>query len=173
MAFFTVGHSSRSLEDFLALLEAHRIEEVVDVRRFPGSRKHPHFGQEALASSLRERGIGYRHEPEFGGRRRPDPESPNDAWRNASFRAYADHMGSDAFRAALDRLERRAAQRRTALLCAEAVHWRCHRRLIADALVLRGHPVCHVLDPGRAVEHALHPDAVPTTEGVPRYPAEK
>lgn len=168
---FTVGHSTRTAEEFLELLRENGIALLVDVRRFPGSRRHPQFGSEALARSLRGAGIGYRHEPDLGGRRTPRPDSPNTAWRNASFRAYADHMDSAEFRAALDRLAADSRERPTTVMCAEAVPWRCHRRLIADALVARGVPVLDVLAPGDTRPHALHPDAVVLPDARLVYPA--
>jgi uncharacterized protein (DUF488 family) len=155
----TIGHSTRTLDAFTALLRAHGMRAVVDVRRFPGSRRLPWFGGTALASALAEMGIAYHHEPDLGGRRRARPDSENGAWRNESFRGYADHMQSAAFADALERLVARAAEVPTAILCAEAVPWRCHRTLIADALVARGEVVRHILgtDPPRA--HELSPHA--------------
>ena len=133
---FTIGHSTRSADELLGLLRENGIRLPVDVRRFPGLWLHPHFGSGAeLAGSLREAGIEYRHEPDLGGRRDPRPDLPNTAWRNASFRAYADHMDSPEFRAALGRLLADAEARATTVMCAEAVPWRCHRNLIADALI--------------------------------------
>lgn len=157
---WTAGHSTRSLEEFLELLAGPGIELVADVRRYPGSRRHPQFGRERLEAGLAAAGVAYRHLPALGGRRSPDPESPNTAWRNAAFRAYADHLGSAEFAAGLEELETAARERRTAVVCAEAVPWRCHRRLIADALTVRGWEVVHLLAPGREEVHALHPDAV-------------
>lgn len=166
----TVGHSTREVEELLDLLAENGIEALVDVRRFPGSRRHPQFSREALAASMAAAGIDYRHEPRLGGRRRPRPDSPHTAWRNAGFRAYADHMESDEFRQALAELER-AAARPTAVMCAEAVPWRCHRRLIADALTARGREVLHLLAPGRRELHQLHPDAIVLADGRLAYPA--
>jgi uncharacterized protein (DUF488 family) len=156
---FTVGHSTRAIEELLGLLAEHRVELLVDVRRFPGSRRHPQFSRDALAGSLGAAGVAYEHEPDLGGRREPLPDSPNTAWRVAAFRGYADYMGSPAFSAALDRLLRRAASSRTAILCAEAVPWRCHRRLIADAATAAGVTVLHILAPGRLERHELDPKA--------------
>lgn len=168
---YTVGHSTRSLDEFLALLRAHRIAGIVDVRRFPGSRRHPHFGSDPLAQVLAEAGIRYAHAPDLGGRRASSAsDSPNRAWRNASFRAYADHMASPEFRAALGRVLAAAEERPTAVLCAEAVPWRCHRQLIADAAVAREWRVLHVLDGGRLEEHALHPEARVRQNGTVEYP---
>ncbi len=169
---FTIGHSTRSADELLGLLRENGIRLLVDVRRFPGSRRHPQFGSAELAGSLREAGIEYRHEPDLGGRRDPRPDSPNTAWRNASFRAYADHMDSPEFRAALGRLLADAEARATTVMCAEAVPWRCHRNLIADALIARGIPVLDVLAPGKTVPHALSPHAVVLAGGRVVYPAE-
>jgi uncharacterized protein (DUF488 family) len=171
---FTVGHSTRPLEDFLALLQAHGIARVVDVRRFPGSRRHPHFGRERLEAALAARGIDYVHEEELGGRRGggagEGSASPNRAWRNAQFRAYADHMALPSFQAALARVLAGARAVRSALMCAEAVPWRCHRQLIADAAVARGWRVLHVMDADEARPHTLNPAARIGPHGVLTYP---
>ncbi|HEU0079404.1 MAG TPA: DUF488 domain-containing protein [Longimicrobiaceae bacterium] len=169
---FTIGHSTRTADEFLGLLRENGIRLLVDVRRFPGSRRHPHVGSAELAAGLRAAGIEYRHEPDLGGRRDPRPDSPNTAWRNASFRAYADHMDSPEFRAALERLLADSAARPTVVMCAEAVPWRCHRNLIADALIARGAPVLDVLAPGKTVPHAINPHAVVLAGGRVVYPAE-
>lgn len=174
---FTVGHSTHPIEQFLSLLREAGIEAIADVRRFPGSRRNPQFGADALAESLRSQDIDY--EPfrdQLGGRRsKRDAEgaSPpdNSAWRNASFRAYADYMSTDAFAAGLERLEALAAQRRTAFMCAESHPSRCHRRLIADALLARNWRVIHLLPGGRKEEHAFTPDAVVEGKCV-HYPAQ-
>jgi uncharacterized protein (DUF488 family) len=157
MVVHTIGHSTRELTDFLSLLRAHGICRLVDVRRYPGSRRHPQFGGEALAAALGAEGIGYRHEPDLGGRRTGRRDSLHTAWRSPSFRAYADHMDTPVFRAALRRLVALAREASTAILCAEAVPWRCHRQMIADALVAGGVEVRHILGPGLAKPHALHP----------------
>jgi uncharacterized protein (DUF488 family) len=172
-AVFTIGHSTRSIGEFVALLRGNGIELLVDVRRFPGSRRHPQFGRDALAASLAEAGIAYRHEEALGGRRAGDPSagaSPNTAWRQASFRAYADYMATPPFRAALERLMADAAHRRPAVMCAEAVPWRCHRRLISDALLARGVPVFDIIGPGPAAPAVLSPHALVQGDGV-TYPA--
>jgi uncharacterized protein (DUF488 family) len=156
---FTVGHSTRPIEELLALLAEHGIETLVDVRRFPGSRRHPQFSRDALAASLAEAGIQYVHEPGLGGRRAARPDSPHTAWRVEAFRGYADHMETPEFEAALDRLIQRAAGETVVILCAEAVPWRCHRRMISDALVARGLQVLHILGPGRADLHELNENA--------------
>lgn len=155
---YTIGHSTRSAGEFRSLLADEGIAGLTDVRRYPGSRRHPHFSREQLRASLESVGITYRHEPALGGRRSPRSDSPNTAWRSAGFRGYADHMDSPAFRDALDRLVAQAARAKTAVMCAEAVPWRCHRQLIADALVVRGVEVIHLLDLGRERPHRLHPD---------------
>jgi uncharacterized protein (DUF488 family) len=162
---FTAGHSTRAIEELMEMLRERRIETLTDVRRFPGSRRHPQFSRDALAASLDAAGIGYVHEADLGGRRAPRPDSPNTAWRVAAFRGYADYMAQPPFRAALARLLRRAVESPTAVLCAEAVPWRCHRRLIADAAVVQGFDVVHLIAPGRAESHALNPTArlVPAT----------
>jgi len=171
---FTVGHSTRALEDFLAVLEAHGIERVIDVRRFPGSRRHPHFGRERLAEALAGRGIAYAHEEDLGGRRgaaeAAGAASPNGAWRNAQFRAYADHMASPAFQEALARTLDAARGARSAVMCAEAVPWRCHRQLIADAAVARGWRVLHAIDTGEPRPHSLNADARVAADGSLTYP---
>ncbi|HYB42577.1 MAG TPA: DUF488 domain-containing protein [Candidatus Methylomirabilis sp.] len=153
-AVHTVGHSTRSTEAFLALLAAHAIGCVVDVRRWPASRRHPHFGRESLTASLASAGVEYVWREDLGGDRAPGPDSPNTAWRTGAFRAYADFMLTPAFAAAVADLELLAARRRIAVMCAEAVPWRCHRQLLADAFWVRGWPVRHILDTGCA-EHRL------------------
>ena len=150
---FTIGHSTHSWEKFLELLRQHRIEAVADVRRFPSSRRQPQYAEVTLRASLAEHNVEYRWLPKLGGRRRPLPDSPNIAWRNASFRGYADHIGSAEFSDGLDELLDVSARLRTTLMCAEAVWWRCHRALIADVLRVRGVEVIHILDAKHAVFH--------------------
>lgn len=152
---FTIGHSNHPLDRFVELLGAHGVTRVLDVRRFPGSRRQPHFGGEALARSLPAQGIDIRHLVDLGGRRRPRPGSPNGGWRVEAFRAYADHMASPGFRAALRDLEALAGERRSAIMCAEGLWWRCHRRLVSDALVVRGWEVRHIAPDGREAAHQL------------------
>ena len=135
---FTVGHSTRPMDDFLRLLEAHGVRLLADVRTVPRSRHNPQFNQEALPAALRRARIGYRHMKGLGGLRRALKDSPNMAWRNASFRGFADYMQTPEFEENLERLIELARERPTALMCAEAVPWRCHRSLIADALLVRG-----------------------------------
>jgi len=156
---WTVGHSNRSPDEFLAVLAAHAIELVVDVRRFPGSRRLPQFAQPALGEALAARGIAYEWLPALGGRRRPDADSPNDGWRHPAFRAYADHVASEEFAEGLFALLMLARGLRTAVMCAEILWWRCHRRLIADVLVALGIPVVHILDAKVAEPHRLAPPA--------------
>lgn len=167
---YTIGHSTRSPEDFLALLRQQGIEVLVDVRRFPTSRRHPHFVREALAEALETAGIEYIHEPEMGGRRTSRPDTPNTAWRVKGFQGYADHMETPGFRAALERVIARGAERPTAVMCAEITPWRCHRQLIADALVARGHQVRHIVALNRIEEHTLNPRARVLADGRLIYP---
>jgi uncharacterized protein (DUF488 family) len=150
---WTIGHSTRAFEEFLALLQSQRIEVVADVRRFPGSRKYPHFSAESLKAGLQEQEIGYEWFQDLGGRRKPDPHSHHTVWRNPSFRAYADYMDTHEFREGLARLVLLARRKRTAIMCSEAVWWRCHRSLIADALKVAGIQVMHILDRHKIVDH--------------------
>jgi uncharacterized protein (DUF488 family) len=152
---WTIGHSTRAIEDFHDLLVGSRIEVIADVRSVPGSRKHPQYGMKALAATLGTYAIGYHWLPALGGRRRPRPDSLNTAWRNASFRGYADYMGSDDFAKGLIQLLEVSSNARTAMMCAEAVWWRCHRSLIADALCVRGIEVVHILDAKHSVVHPM------------------
>ena len=150
---WTVGHSTRSGEEFGQILLAHGIHVLVDVRMFPGSRRYPQFNRDALAESLAQSGIEYKHEPRLGGRRTPRADSHNTAWKNAQFRAYADHMETEEFRNAVNELLQVATERRVAVMCAEAVWWRCHRSLISDYLKAAGHTVIHILDEKKTEEH--------------------
>ena len=152
---WTIGHSTRPLQEFLQLVASYRLEAVADVRRFPGSRRQPQYAQAALSETLAEHRIDYRWLPARGGRRRPLPDSPNTAWRNASFRGYADHIASAEFSTGLDELLAISIHKRTALMCAESMWWRCHRALIADVLCVRGIEVIHILDARHAVLHPL------------------
>ena len=167
---FTIGHSTHPPDAFAALLGAHGVRRVADVRRFPGSRRHPHFNREALAADLERRGIAYTHLESLGGRRSVRPGSPNGGWDDAAFRGYADHMASAPFAAGLAELEALAAAQPTAVMCAEALWSQCHRRLVADALVARGWAVGHIGPDGDLAAHALTPFAV-VTDGAPSYPA--
>jgi len=154
---FTIGHSTRTRRDFLRLLRAHGVRELADVRTIPRSRHNPQFNRAELARSLRRAGIRYEHVPELGGLRRPRPDSVNTAWRNASFRGFADYMQTPDFEEAIERLVRQARRRRVAVMCAEAVPWRCHRSLIADALIARGFSVQEIESPTRARPRGLTP----------------
>jgi uncharacterized protein (DUF488 family) len=156
---WTIGHSTRPLDEFLGLLSSHSIEAVADVRRYPGSRRWPHFARESLQIELDNRGVHYHWFPELGGRRTPAPDSPNTAWRSAAFRGYADYMATEAFAEGLIRLVNLASGLRTAIMCAEAVWWRCHRGLIADVLRWLGFDVVHILGPGSTSSHPYTPAA--------------
>lgn len=150
---WTVGHSTRAIEELLALFASWKVEIVCDVRRFAGSRRNPQYAPEALARSLAAAGVEYRLLPELGGRRRPAPDSPNHVWRNDAFRGYADYMESEEFSSALDGLRELATHRSVAILCSEAVWWRCHRSMIADALKAEGFTVRHIMSSSSAPEH--------------------
>ena len=167
---FTIGHSTRDLADFMALLRENGVQRLADIRRYPGSRRYPHFSRDALSLSLPAEGIEYLHMPELGGRRKPRPDSPNTAWRNDQFRAYADHMATAEFRVAIDKLL--ASPKPSAYMCAEAVPWRCHRNLVSDELVRRGIEVMHILGPGQTRPHELNPHAVIEDDHL-IYPAEQ
>jgi len=155
LRIWSIGHSTHALADFVALLGRHRIELVADVRRFPRSRRHPQFDIDALTAALPEHGVLYRHLPALGGRRTPRADSPNDAWRNRSFRGYADHALTPEFAAGLSALRDIAQGAPTAMMCSEALWWRCHRRLVADRLVAEGHAVLHIGSDGRSSPHEL------------------
>lgn len=154
---YTIGHSTHPIEEFVEMLERNGAEEIVDVRTVPGSRHNPQFGQEALASSLQADGIGYERLAELGGLRHTPASAPsiNGAWRNASFRSYADYMQTPAFDAGIDTLLALAARRQVAIMCAEAVPWRCHRSLIADALLVRGVRVEDIMSPTSTKPHTI------------------
>ena len=156
---YTIGHSTRSLDEFLDLLRENSVRQLADIRRYPGSHRFPHFSRDALNESLPLAGIGYRHMAELGGRRKSVPDSPNGSWRNEQFRAYADHMASDEFRHAVDQLVEVSVDGPLAFLCAEAVPWRCHRNLLSDELVRRGLHVVHIIGPNALKPHALNPMA--------------
>ena len=155
VTIFTIGHSTRPLDELVALLKPHHITQLADVRTVPRSRRHPHFSADALARSLPVAAIAYRHLPGLGGLRQPRPDSTNTAWRNEGFRGYADHMQTPAFDRALDELVAWATHAPTAIMCAEALWWRCHRQLIADALVARAIDVRHIMSATSAPPHAL------------------
>jgi uncharacterized protein (DUF488 family) len=150
---WTIGHSTLPMDEFIAHLRSFGIETLVDVRSFPGSRRYPQFNKENLRESLAAAAIQYAHMPELGGRRKAKPDSLNMAWRNESFRGYADYMETPAFREGIEDLLERARHRRTLIMCAEAVWWRCHRSLIADYLKAAGVTVMHILGEGKSDEH--------------------
>ncbi len=170
MRIFTVGHSTHSLDELVGLLAGHGVQCVADVRKHPGSRRYPQFGSEALARDLPAHGIQYRHLPALGGRRRPRTDSPNGGWEHPAFRGYADYALTEPFTAGVEELCGLARARPTAVMCAEAVWWRCHRRLIADRLVALDETVCHIGSDGGLTEHALAPFAVAQADGRVRYP---
>lgn len=169
---FTVGHSTRSFEELVALLRAYGVERLVDVRRIPRSRHNPQFNRETLGTALRHRRINYRHMKALSGLRHASPNSINTGWRNASFRGFADYMQTPAFQEALERLVELAGQKPTAIMCAEAVPWRCHRSLIADALVARGCEVRDIASATSARPHVLNPMARVRGKQI-TYPAEE
>ena len=152
---YTIGHSARSAESFLELLETHGIRQLADIRMVPGSRRHPHFGKDRLDAFLTQHEISYRHFPRLGGRRKPRLGSANSAWRHHAFRGYADYMQTAEFGDAIQSLEEFASVGRTAVMCAEAVWWQCHRRLLSDALLVRGVAVWHILSAGPPKVHEL------------------
>jgi uncharacterized protein (DUF488 family) len=156
---FTVGHSTRPIETFLSLLRGHNVTRLIDVRTVPRSRTNPQFNKESLPEVLQEAGISYSHVPELGGLRKPKRDSVNTAWRNLSFRGYADHMQTPEFARALELLIVWTQKDRIALMCAEAVPWRCHRSLIADALTVRGIAVEEILSPTKSQPHKITPFA--------------
>jgi uncharacterized protein (DUF488 family) len=156
---WTIGHSTRTLDDFVATLADARIELVIDVRRLPGSRRYPQFDSAPLERELAERGIAYHWIPALGGRRRPSADSVNVGWRHPAFRAYADYVETEEFAEGLFELLLLSGGLRTAIMCAEAVWWRCHRRLIADVLVSLGFDVVHLFEPGKSERHRLAPPA--------------
>jgi uncharacterized protein (DUF488 family) len=167
---YTVGHSTHSPERLAAILQANGVRQIGDVRRVPRSRRMPHFNAESLARWLPDAGIAYAHLPELGGFRKPLPGSPNGGWENESFRGYADYMETEPFQHALDRL--RALPGPTAIMCAEALWYRCHRRLIADALTARAMRVVHIRSDGRTEPHTLTPFAVVSGTRVSYPPAQ-
>jgi uncharacterized protein (DUF488 family) len=154
MRIWTVGHSTRAIDEFISLIQANDIKLLADVRSLPGSRRYPQFNREMLAGSLGKAGIHYEHFPELGGRRKPRSDSRNRAWRNASFRGYADYMETEEFRKGVERLlDLAAGAGPTAIMCAEAVWWRCHRSLISDYLKAADIEVMHILDANKVEPH--------------------
>jgi uncharacterized protein (DUF488 family) len=168
---WTVGHSTHALETFVELVRAHGVTAIADVRKIPRSRRNPQYNLEALPGALAAAGLGYVHRPGLGGRRRERADSVNRGWKNPSFRAYADYMQTDEFARELDALVALGTRDRVGIMCAEAVWWRCHRSLIADALVARGEPVLHILTPERAEPHVLR-DFARVEQGRVSYPGE-
>jgi uncharacterized protein (DUF488 family) len=167
---YTVGHSTRPLEELLGLLEEAGVRALVDVRSVPRSQRNPQFEGRALERALAQHGISYAHERDLGGFRRPRPGSPNGGWHHPAFAGYADHMASAEFAEGLARVEALAGERPTSVMCAEAQWWRCHRRLIADALVARGWRVLHLGLGGGPAEHELTPFAHVARDGTITYP---
>lgn len=155
MTIYTVGHSTRPIEEFLQLLRAHGIEQLADIRTVPRSKRHPHFSREALDAALERAGIRYRHFAALGGLRKPRPDSTNTGWQHPGFRGYADYMQTEPFRLGLEELEKFAAAGKTTVMCAESVWWQCHRRLLADALLVRGRQVLHILSMAPPKPHEL------------------
>jgi uncharacterized protein (DUF488 family) len=169
-AYYTIGHSTRSLSELVALLESAGVKLLADVRAIPRSRTNPQFNIDALPPELDANGIGYAHFPELGGRRGSAAQSLNDFWENDSFRNYADYAATDAFRAGIERLRKLGEQQSIAIMCAEAVWWRCHRRIIADYLIAAGESVFHILGAGKIEPAKLTPAARRTAGGVLIYP---
>jgi uncharacterized protein (DUF488 family) len=170
LVVLTIGHSTRTLEEFIHLLHTHGVARVVDVRTVPRSRRNPQFNRETLPDSLKAASIEYTHLASLGGLRHARPDSPNQGWRNESFRGFADYMQTAEFEAGLQDLLALAAQGPVALMCAEALPWRCHRSLIADALLVRGFHVEHIMSGARREEHTLTPFAVVTDGTRITYP---
>ena len=166
---YTIGHSTHPAEQFLALLRAHEVRQVADIRTVPKSRCHPHFNSDALDAFLHAHGIVYRHFPSLGGLRKPRPDSVNSGWRHPSFRGYADHMATAEFSAGVDALLEFSRAATTTVMCAEAVWWQCHRQLLADALLAQRVPVRHIIGPGDAKPHRLS-EFAQVREGRITYP---
>ncbi len=156
---YTIGHGDREIEELFELLQRASVERLVDVRTAPGSRRHPQFGEDALGAALQEKRIAYEWKRELGGFRRPRPDSPNTALRSASFRGYADYMATPEFAGALAWLVDSAGAAATAIMCAESLWWRCHRRVVSDAIIARGKGVRHLMEGGRLDDHRLTPGA--------------
>lgn len=167
---WTIGHSVRSADEFVALLQSNQIDRLADIRTIPQSRRHPHFGGEALAARLIREGIRYRHFGSLGGLRKPKADSANTGWKNQSFRGYADHMQTKEFAEAVDQLLRFAEGGRLTVMCAEAVWWQCHRMLLSDALAARQIDVRHILSASSVQEHRLTRFAKISSDGQVWYP---
>lgn len=157
MTIFTIGHSTRSIEEFIDLLRQNSVKTLVDIRTIPKSRRNPQYWHDALASSLDAEGIAYRHLPGLGGRRKTSGDSINTAWRNLSFRGYADHMQTEEFQEALDELIATSRETTAAIMCSEAVPWRCHRSLVGDALLVRGIEAMDIISATSVRPHLLTP----------------
>jgi uncharacterized protein (DUF488 family) len=158
---WTIGHSTRTIEEFLNLLSAHEIRLLIDIRAFPGSRRYPHFSKENLSATLSAHGIGYRHMAGLGGRRKPDLHSVNMAWRHPSFRGYADYMQTNEFRENIEALEALAMEQRSVYMCSEAPWWKCHRALVSDFMKVHGWEVLHIMEKGKLTEHPFTKPARP------------
>ena len=167
---FSIGHSTHAFEEFLRILRAHDIEQLADIRTVPHSRKWPHFGTEQLSASLPDHGIAYAHLPALGGWRRPVEASPNGGWRNRSFQGYADYALTDEFADGLAEICGLARERATAMMCSEGLWWRCHRRLVADRLIVAGWEVLHIGPDGRTMDHGLADFATVRPDGRVVYP---
>jgi uncharacterized protein (DUF488 family) len=167
---FSFGHSTRSAEEIVQILAAHEVERIADVRAYPGSRRHPHVGSQVMAGWLADAGIDYVHLRALGGRRSPQPDSPNDGWANQQFQGYADHMRSEEFQRGLHDLLELCESGRTACMCSEAQWWRCHRRMICDAALVAGHLAFHIMSATNAPAHELTSFAV-VEDGQLTYPA--
>lgn len=172
MTIFTIGHSTRALDAFIAALKAADVDAIADIRRFPHSRRYPHFNGEALASALAAEGIAYRHFPALGGRRGKRADgvpSPHSLWREEAFRNFADYAETAEFRVAFDAVAAMGRSGTPAIMCAEAVWWRCHRRILADYLLAAGFPVTHIFDAGKREPATLTPGATPRSDGTILY----
>lgn len=169
---WTIGHSTHSLDEFVAMLKSFDIQLLADVRSYPGSRKYPQFNKENLRESIPAHGIEYIHIPKLGGRRKVDPDSDNIAWRHPAFRGYADYMETPEFTEGMEELIVHAAKKRTAYMCSEAVWWRCHRSLISDYLKIRGWKVMHIMAAGKESEHPFT-SAAEIVEGQLHYDIKK
>ncbi len=173
-SIYTLGHSTRTIDEFIKLLREHSLEMLVDVRRFPGSRRHPQFNKGNLERSLEDAQIRYKHLEELGGRRgEPAPDSPNNGWKVNGFRPYADHINTAEGRAAIENLLKFLAEHRSAIMCAESLPWKCHRQIIADVLVARGIDVYHIIDHGRTEVHTLNPMEKLMPDKTVIYPSSK
>lgn len=171
---YTIGHSTREIDEFIKLLREHSVQMLVDVRRFPGSRRHPQYNKGNLERSLKDAQIRYEHFEDLGGRRgEPAPDSLNDGWKVSGFRAYADYINTEQGRAAVERLPGIPENHRTVIMCAESLPWKCHRQIIADVLVARGIEVYHIIDHGKLEVHTLNPLAKILRGNTVIYPSDK